>query len=196
MGSKLSDTLHKDMAKRYMFNDSIAFDLPSNKSKFETGGMTPLDCAIASIGQGKTLVTPLHLALICSVIANDGYMPKPYIVSQVTNKDQVISTTQPTMLSQPIDKAVAAQIKELMYKTVENGTGTKAKIKGIKVCGKTGTAENEKTIDDENKTHATFIGFAPYDNPKIAVSVILENAGAGGDVAAPIAAGIIEEYLK
>lgn len=196
MGSKLSANLHKDMATRYMFNGSIAFDLPYNKSKFETGGMTPLDCAIASIGQGKTLVTPLHLAMICSAIANDGYMPKPYVVAQVTNKEQIISTTQPSMLSQPIDEQVAAQIKDLMYKTVESGTGTRAKISGIKVCGKTGTAENEKTIEDESKTHATFIGFAPYDNPEIAVSVILEHAGSGGAVAAPIAAGIIKEYLK
>ena len=100
------------------------------------------------------------------------------------------------MMTQPISSSVASQLKELMYKTVLNGTGTAARIPGIEVCGKTGTAENEKTIENESMTHATFIGFAPYDDPQIAVSVVLEYAGFGGSVAAPIAREIIKQYLK
>lgn len=196
MGSELEDNLHKDMAERFLLNHGFDFDLPFNKSKFETGRMTPLDCAIASIGQGKTLVTPLHLALICSTVANDGIMPKPYIVSEVSKNGKSMSKTVPAMLTQPISQTTAAQLKDLMYKTVQSGTGTRAQISGIKVCGKTGTAENEKTIEDESKTHATFIGFAPYDDPQIAVSVVLEHAGYGGSTAAPIAREIIKQYLK
>ena len=195
MGSELDDSLHRDMAERFLFNQSLDFDLPHSKSKFETGRMTPLDCAIASIGQGKTLTTPLHLALICSAIANNGSMPKPYIVSQISKDNRAIQNTSPSILARPIDPAVAAELKELMYLTVQSGTGTKAQIPGIKVCGKTGTAENEKTLEDESKTHATFIGFAPYDNPQIAVSVVLEHAGYGGTVAAPIAREVIRQYL-
>ena len=196
MGSKLDDDLHKDMAERFLLGESISFDLPYNKSKFENGKMTPLDCAIASIGQGKTLVTPLHLALICSTVANDGYMPKPYIVSSISKDNRIISRSVSSMMTQPISSSVASQLKELMYKTVLNGTGTAARIPGIEVCGKTGTAENEKTIENESMTHATFIGFAPYDDPQIAVSVVLEYAGFGGSVAAPIAREIIKQYLK
>lgn len=196
IGSELEDDLHKDMAERFMLNSSIGFDFPYNKSKFETGRMTPLDCAIASIGQGKTLVTPLHLALICSTIANDGYMPKPYIVSKVSKNEKIISKSSPSILTQPIGISVAGQLKDYMLETVKSGTGTNARIPGIEVCGKTGTAENEKTIEDETKTHATFIGFAPYDDPQIAVSVVLEYAGFGGSAAAPIAREVIKEYLK
>ena len=82
-----------------------------------------------------------------------------------------------------------------MLETVNSGTGTAARIPGIKVCGKTGTAENEMTTYDENKTHALFVGFAPYDNPEIAISVILENAGFGGSVAGPIAREVIKTYF-
>lgn len=196
IGSELDDDLHKDMAERFMLNSNIGFDFPYNKSKFETGRMTPLDCAIASIGQGKTLVTPLHLALICSTIANDGYMPKPYIVSEVSKNEKIISKSSASMLTQPIGRSVALQLKDYMLETVKSGTGTNARIPGIEVCGKTGTAENEKTIEDERKTHATFIGFAPYDDPQIAVSVVLEYAGFGGSAAAPIAREVIKQYLK
>ena len=195
MGSMLEDDLHKTMAERFGFNAGLNFDLPYNKSKFETGRMTPLDCAIASIGQGKTLVTPMHLALICSAIANGGDMPRPYIVSRISKDSRTISSTTPSTLASPIDAGVAGAIKELMYLTVQSGTGTRAQIPGVKVCGKTGTAENEKTLTDESKTHATFIGFAPYEDPQIAVSVVLEHAGYGGSVAAPIAREIIKQYL-
>ena len=178
-----------------MFDHKTGFDFPYTKSKFETGA-GELDRAISSIGQGKTLVTPLHLALVTSAVANDGYMPRPYIVSSVTDNGKTVSKTEPENLARPISSAVAYSIKDLMLKTVESGTGTAARIPGIKVCGKTGTAENEKTTEDENKTHATFVGFAPYDDPEIVVSVVLEYAGFGGSVAAPIAREVMKAYLK
>ncbi|MBQ7900488.1 MAG: peptidoglycan glycosyltransferase, partial [Clostridia bacterium] len=96
---------------------------------------------------------------------------------------------------QPISSEIAKQLKDLMLETVNSGTGTAARISGIQVCGKTGTAENEMTTTDESKTHALFVGFAPYDNPEIAVSVILENAGFGGSVAAPIAREVMKTYF-
>ena len=195
MGSKLDDTLHKDIAKRFMLGSKLNIDFPYSRSKFETGNMGALDCAIASIGQGKTLMTPLHLAMVCSTIANGGYMQKPYIVSKVSKGTHTTSKTVQSTLSQPITRDLAKSIKDMMLKTVESGTGVYAQIPGIKVCGKTGTAENEKTIEDESKTHATFIGFAPYDNPQIAVSVVLEYAGYGGSLAAPIAREVMKEYL-
>ena len=195
MGADIDDKIHKDMAERFLFNSKTGIDFPYSVSKFDTGSMGALDCAVASIGQGKTLVTPLHLALVCSTIANGGSMPKPYIVSDVIKKGNVISSARPSMLANPINLSTANAIKDMMLETVESGTGTRAAISGIDVCGKTGTAENENSINDESKTHATFIGFAPYDNPEIAVSVILEQAGFGGSVAAPIARDVMKEYF-
>lgn len=195
IGSSIDRKLHEDIADRFMFGQKVSFDFPYNKSKFETGS-GELDRAISSIGQGKTLSTPLHLALVASSIANDGYMPKPYIVSKVSDDNKTVFKASRSNIAQPVNSEVAKSIKDLMYETVRSGTGTAAAIGGIKVCGKTGTAENEKTNEDKSKTHATFIGFAPYDDPQIAVSVVLEYAGYGGSVAAPIAREVIREYLK
>ena len=123
-------------------------------------------------------------------------MPKPYIVSKVTHGDRTVSMNTSSSLAQPISSEVANRVKDLMYEAVQSGTGTRARISGIKVCGKTGTAENERTTTDESKTHANFIGFAPYDDPEIAVSVVLEYAGYGGSVAAPIAREVMKEYFN
>ncbi len=195
MGSEIESSLHKDMAERFLFNDKISFKFPTSRSKFETSKMPPLTCAIASIGQGKTLMTPLHMALMTATVANNGVMPKPYIVSKVTDGSTVVSRTTSSIASQPISADIAQQLKDLMLDTVNTGTGTAARISGMKVCGKTGTAENEMTTEDDSKTHALFVGFAPYDQPEIAVSVILENAGFGGSVAAPIAREVMKTYF-
>ena len=196
MGADIESSLHRDMAERFLLNEKIPFKFPIARSKFETSNMQPLPCAIASIGQGKTLMTPMHLALVASAVANNGVMPKPFIVSKVTDGNTVISRTAASTAAQPISAEIAEELKELMLETVNSGTGTAARIPGIKVCGKTGTAENEMTTYDENKTHALFVGFAPYDNPEIAVSVILENAGYGGSVAAPIAREVMKAYFS
>lgn len=195
MGADIDDKVHKDMAERFLLNSKTGFDFQYSMSKFDTGSMGALDCAVASIGQGKTLVTPLHLALICSTIANGGVMQKPYIVSEVNKNGNVISHTKTSELAHPIKFSTANDIKDMMLETVKSGTGTRAAISGIEVCGKTGTSENENSINDESKTHAVFIGFAPYDDPEIAVSVILEQAGFGGSVAAPIARDVMKEYF-
>ena len=92
---------------------------------------------------------------------------------------------------------IADKVKQMMQMVVEEGTGKKATIKGINVAGKTGTAENELSARQKNKEHAWFIGFAPVEDPVIAVAVVLEYGGyTGGTVAAPIARKIIMEYLK
>lgn len=195
-GSELEYTIHKDMAQRFLLGNKIPFNFPVSKSKFDTSKMNPLECAIFSIGQGKTLVTPIHLALITCAIANDGKMPKPYIVSKVTNGTTIVSKTTESIIANPVTEQTASIIKDYMLEVVKSGTGTAAAIYGKQVCGKTGTAENEMTINDESKTHAWFTGFAPYDNPEIAVTVIMENAGYGGSVAAPVAREVMRTYFN
>lgn len=178
-----------EIADNFMINKKIPFDLSTKSSQFpyrENLGKT--DIAAASIGQGKVLVTPLNMALIASGIANGGDIVEPTLVKEVISKNgKTIKTTQPKILSSGIDTITANEVKDMMVEVVKSGTGTNAKIKNVKVAGKTGTAENSS-----GKSHAWFIGFAPAENPKIAVAVILEEEGStGGKSAAPIAREII-----
>jgi len=152
------------------------------------------DLAETSIGQGKMLVTPLTMALVASAVANDGVIMKPYLMKYVADpiSGAVIEKSTPSQYLNPISKKVADAIKQLMIGAVNDkeGTGKAAQIPGITVAGKTGTAENP-----HGDPHAWFVGFAPAENPQIVVSVIVENGGEGGKVAAPIARDIIRAYL-
>jgi len=142
------------------------------------------------IGQGEILVVPLQMANLASIIANRGYHYTPHLVRQMNPSH---NTTGPTGMEKH-ETTVGAQhfglIAEAMELVVQNGTAWRAKIDSIVVCGKTGTAENPHGED-----HSVFIAFAPKDNPKIAISVVVENSGFGGTWAAPIASLMIEKYL-
>ena len=142
------------------------------------------------IGQGEILVVPLQMANLASIIANQGYYYTPHLVRQTKLSP---NTTGPAGMEKH-ETSVGAQhfglIRDAMEQVVQNGTARRAKIDSIVVCGKTGTAENPHGED-----HSVFIAFAPKDNPKIAISVIVENSGFGGTWAAPIASLMIEKYL-
>lgn len=198
VGSKLDSDYFEKTAEKFMFNKKLGFDFPYTVSKFQTSKMTRAEKAATSIGQGKTLMSPLHLAMITGAIANGGKMMRPYIVASVeTPGGTVITKANQSVLSTPLSEETADFVKELMIDTVAFGTGGNAQIWGIDVGGKTGTAENEKTNDDPEKTHALFVAFAPGDAPEIAVAVVLEYAGStGGSIAAPIAREVIKTYLN
>lgn len=180
-------------AKSFGIGEEIPMDIPTAKSRIEYKKVYNSDAALISIGQGQLLMTPLHVAMLGSAIANDGKMMKPYLVDSVTTaSDIVLSETRPQVLHHPISPECAAFMNELMVGVVNNGTGSGARISGISVAGKTGTAENET-----NKDHSWFVGFAPADNPQIAVAVLLEYDGsAGGSTAAPIARNVMSKYLR
>jgi peptidoglycan glycosyltransferase len=91
-----------------------------------------------------------------------------------------------------MNKAIADKIKDLMIEVVDSGTGTKAKVSKVAVAGKTGTAE----VSGDKKSHAWFVGFAPADNPKVAIAVLVENGGGGGSAAAPIASRVLKKALS
>ena len=196
LGSQINQKSHVNIAERFLLNKEIPFDLPITKSNFETKKLNELGYAIASIGQGSTIMTPIHMALVASTIANNGVMQKPYLVSSVEKNGKVISKANTETITSPISQDVAIKIKRLMLETVKSGTGTQAAISGVEISGKTGTSENEMTQSDQSKTHALFIGFAPYDSPEIAICVILENSGYGGSVAAPIAREVFRTYFS
>lgn len=149
------------------------------------------DLAQTGIGQGSLLVTPLRMAMLASSFANNGAMMKPFLVKEVSAPDgTVLHQFTPEIWLTPTSSQLADQVRQMMVKVVEEGTGTGAQIPGIVVAGKTGTAENP-----HGAPHAWFIGFAPADNPQIAIAVIVENGGSGGRVAAPIAREIFREAL-
>ena len=183
-----------EVADRFMINGKIPFDLPTSKSTFpykENLGKT--DIASASIGQGKVLVTPLNMALIASGIANKGEVVKPILVKEtISPEGTIIRTNSTRVISNGTDIFTANEVKNMMVEVVKRGTGTNASIKGVRVAGKTGTAENPS-----GKSHAWFIGFAPADDPKVAIAVVLEEDGTtGGKTAAPIARNIMIEALN
>ena len=153
--------------------------------------MTNTDGALVAIGQGQLLTTPLQMAVITSAIANGGEILRPFVVESITKNSANIKTAQKKVVRRAISTACADYITELMVNTVKKGTGTRAAISGITVAGKTGTAENET-----KKDHSWFVGFAPAEDPEIAVAVILEYDGSsGGQAAAPIAGSVIRKYL-
>lgn len=173
------------VAESFIFNTKIPFDLNVTTSKYPSKeNIDNTGIAATSIGQGKVLATPLNMALLVSGIANNGEVMKPILVKNVVSKDgKVLRTNRPEILSKATDSIIASELKEMMREVVKIGTGKNASIKNVPVAGKTGTAENSS-----GKSHAWFVGFAPYDDPKLSVVVILEEEGStGGSSAAPIA---------
>lgn len=192
MGLSLGDTILKETAQKYLLNQKIPFDLTTKMSIFPKGSMSNSELGATAIGQGKILVTPLNMLLAASAIANDGKIMKPYLVKEITSpQGKIIDETAPQILQTAIDPPTASIIKDMMVNVVKKGTGKSAWIRNIDVAGKTGTAENST-----DKEHAWFVAFAPAEDPRVAVVVILENSGTtGGKSAAPIARSMIINAL-
>lgn len=180
-------------AGKFMFEKEIPFDLRVSKSTLNYNSSTTVNQVSATaIGQGRVLATPMEMALTAAAIANDGIIVQPHLVKEIRNSDgDLVKEMEVKELSKAIDPEIARQIKELMVKTTNEGTAKNASIKNIQVASKTGTAENET----EN-THAWYIGFAPAENPQVALAVIVEQGGSGGTVAAPIARDLMITILN
>jgi penicillin-binding protein A len=191
LGIDLGEESVRDMAEAFGI-DEQGFEMPLKVAPSKLGDIeNDAQLGVSSIGQQDVQLTPMQAAMIAAAVANRGTLMKPYLVSQVQAPDlTVIDKTDPEEMSQPVSEEVAGQLTEMMTSVVNNGTGRRARIDGVQVAGKTGTAEN--SADD----HSWFIGFAPADDPKIAVAVFVRNgAGTGGDISAPIAKNVIQAYL-
>jgi peptidoglycan glycosyltransferase len=137
-------------------------------------------------------VTPLQMALVASGIANDGVVMRPYVIGSVSDRaGRVLTPTTPRSWKTALDAETAAKVADIMVSVVTSGSGMRAQIPGVTVAGKTGTAEAGKSVE----THAWFIGFAPAEQPRVAIAIVLENAGVGGQVAAPAARRVLEAAL-
>lgn len=158
-----------------------------------------------SVGQGYDTVTPLQNAVMIATIANDGKKVPPHVTSSVVDIDgsEIYRWRDDTIPIQVISREDAAILQEGLKNVVDSpeGTGYRLKALGLKIAGKTGTAqviskEAWKSGREELRDHAWFVGYAPYDDPKIAVAVVVEHGGFGASAAAPVVGKIIKQYLK
>ena len=193
-----------EYAKRYGFYSLPPLDLPPtaiNASGLYAKGrlhypkdFNTVDVGRLAFGQEKMLVTPLQMALVAATIANGGVEPKPYLVQKIVAADgSTVARTAPQMLGRVIKPQTAAELNQMMQLVVQGGTGISAQIPGVAVAGKTGTAE----LGLGNVYDPWFVSFAPANNPRFAVAVVVEKQpnGFGGSISAPIAKAILEKLL-
>lgn len=190
-----------DYAARMGFGAPIPFDLPTAVSQVTNGrGADPggfvddVELANASYGQAETFVTPLQMALVAATVANDGELMRPRLVTTLTGRNGTRSIS-PESMGRVLSAADAQAINAAMVKAVEGPLGrqftTGAKVPGVTTAGKSGTAE----LGGSGEPHSWFIGFAPADDPQVAIAVLVEQAGRGGEVAAPIAGRLLTQWL-
>jgi penicillin-binding protein A len=183
-----------DYARRFGFGETIPFDVPVAVSRTAPrDAFTPVQLATMAFGQGDLEATPLLMALMGATIANGGAMPAPYLVAEIRGPDGMVQRPHRPggRLRQVVSAGTAATMNRLMVQSVDEGYARTAQIRGVRVGGKTGTAE----VGPGETPHSWFVGYAPADDPRVAVAVIVEHGGSGTDVATPIGRRIMEAAL-
>lgn len=192
-------------AESFGFNAEIPIDIrampslipPADSFEFDVPGV-----AQSAIGQRDVRATPLQMALVAAAVANDGEIMVPYLIDEIFNAEGVVQqSAEPVVWIRATSPGTASVLADLMEGVVTSGTGRRASVPGIRVAGKTGTAE----VPDE-APHAWFVGFGPVDagpdDPQIAVAVLVESGGdageaaTGGTVAAPIGQAVLAEFFN
>jgi penicillin-binding protein 2 len=194
--------------KSFGLGQFMGYDLPIGKrgnipdSKtykriYPNGGWRSTTIVSNSIGQGEVLMTPIQLANMMATVANEGHYYTPHIIKKIEgHKIDAKFTTKHTTT---IDKKHFKPMISGLFDVYNMGTASALKVEGIDICGKTGTAENFAKIGGKRiqlKDHSIFVAFAPKDNPKIAIAIMVENGGFGSTIAGPIASLMIEKYLR
>ncbi|WP_432884952.1 peptidoglycan D,D-transpeptidase FtsI family protein [Kribbella sp. CA-245084] len=198
VGLALGPDALREQAAKFGFGARPLAELPSVATSQFPGDPNEPQTAQSAIGQYDVRATPLQMAMVAAGIANKGEVMKPYLVQNVKTPDlKTVSETKPESLHQAVTPQVASQLTAMMVDVVNNGTGKPGQISGVQVAGKTGTAQTAK----DRPPFAWFTAFAPADDPKIAVAVLIEKADiarddiAGGKLAAPIAKSVMEAVL-
>jgi peptidoglycan glycosyltransferase len=209
LGQQLGNEKLFETMEKFGFNSTPPIDLPDDEV-YESGVYgengplsvrDPVDLARVAIGQERLLATPLQMAMVAAAVANGGKLMKPQIWNRVIDPDgRVTDRLDPSEYSQPISSESAEELTTAMEGVVSEGTGTNAAISGVSVAGKTGTAEtpgNEACGGGTDENQAWFIGFAPAEDPQIAIAASVECTTAfGNDVAAPIFRDVAETILN
>ena len=193
---QLGLTRLQETAEKMGFNENFKFgDFAVYNSQFPTTMENMSELVWSGIGQGKVLVTPLHMAMITGAVANGGVMMKPTLVREITS---ATGTTTHSATMQPYRQIVSAEaaalISEYMYEAVQSGTATRAQIDGYTVCGKTGSAE---TSDDKSvETNSWYTGFVYDQKHPYAISVVIEQGGAGSRLASELSAKALKKAIE
>nr|WP_217508918.1 penicillin-binding protein 2 [Curtobacterium pusillum] len=198
LGQKLGYDAIKSMADKYGFGDAIEVPMRATASQYPDVDSTA-QLMLSSFGQASVRVSPLQMAMVSAGIANDGKVMQPSLVDSITTSDlKTVESFSPKQYSNPLSPSEASDLTEAMQSVVSSGTGTNAKIDGVDVAGKTGTAEGG-TGDPYT---LWFTGFAPAKDPEVAVAVVVGNggglgqSGVGNTVAAPVAKKVMEAVLN
>lgn len=194
---ELGDTAIREEADKYGFNSSFTMPLTSTASSYPRALDDP-QTALTGFGQGQVTATPLQMAMVSAGIANEGVVMNPRMVDQVIGADlSVEQTFDDTEFGRALDADIAAELVAMMVANVSDGAASGATIDGVDVGGKTGTAEN----GSGQPYTLWFTGFAPAENPQVAVAVVVEDgggqdqSGSGNTIAAPIAKKVMEAVL-
>jgi penicillin-binding protein A len=198
LGLDLGVDAVREQAEKFGFNERHLPELNGVASTFPKELNEP-QLAQSAIGQFDVRATPLQMAMVAAGIANRGEVMKPYLVASVRTADlKTIEQTKPEALHQAVTPEVAGQMTQMMVDVVDNGTGKPARMQDVQVAGKTGTAQTSP----DRPPYAWFVSFAPADDPKVAVAVVIEKAGvarsdiAGGRLAGPIAKDVMQAVIN
>jgi penicillin-binding protein A len=207
VGLKLGADALTEQADKFGWGETYFHDLDDSLTRQAQSRMTdqPGDVidapqtALSAIGQSNVAATPLQMAMVGAGIANGGTVMKPYLVDEIRSTDlEVLDKTDPDSLSNAVSAATARKLTDMMVAVVDNGTAVNAQIPGVKVAGKTGTAQSAA----DRPPYAWFVSFAPADNPTVAVAVLVQDAGverdaiSGNGLAAPIARAVMQAVLN
>lgn len=194
LGQELDAGAMHDLAEQLLFNQELPLSLAYSKGSFTMNtGADTWEILQTSIGQGNTQITPMHNAMITAAIANGGILMKPYFLERVeSSAGEEVKQFLPESAGSLMTADEAEALSGLMRLVVTEGTGSAVRTDAYSVAGKTGSAE----FETGRETHAWFTGFAPAENPRLAVTVVVEEAGSGGQVAAPIARSIFDRYFS
>ena len=193
LGSTLNLKKFAELNEKCLFDQRIPFDLSVKKSRFDLDERSEKsEVPQTVIGQGNTLMTPFHNALLMCATANDGVLMKPYLVEKIESADGVtVKETESEEYKTFMNAEDAKKLQKMLRDVVTDGTGHALDTDEYTVAGKTGTAENEK-----EKAHSWFFGYSNVDDPDLVVCVVVENTGAGSKYAAPIAKQIFDSYYN
>ena len=196
LGLTLNPDSFTELCDSMLFNTSLPLRFESSKSSFSLDADADVSTVLeTSIGQGKTLVTPMHMALVVSAIANDGVRMNPYLIDHTENYNGiVVDAYEPTEYGTLFSTEDASLMQTFMREVVEDGTGERLSGQSYTAAGKTGTAEFSTSA---KASHSWFVGYAHRENKEdIAVAIIVEDSGSGSEYAVPIAKKIFDAYYQ
>lgn len=198
LGMELGDDALRETAEKFGFNSKMLLPTPTGVSVYPDD-LDDAQTGLTAFGQFEVRATPLQMALVSAGIANEGTVMAPTLVDRVTGRNlEVLKSFEPQVMSDAVSPETAASVTDMMIDSVSSGQSNGARIEGVDVAGKTGTAQN----GEDEPYSLWFTGFAPASNPEVAVAVVVENDGnlgrhsSGNIVAAPIAKKVLEAVLN